>query len=111
MTAAGFHVRWSSTAAADLLAIIDFILAQDPLGAQDVLDDLKRRAATLTTSPMRGRIVPELQRHGVYRYREIQRPPWRILYRIDARAVYILAVIDGRRNVEDLLLDRLLREQ
>jgi len=35
--------------------------------------------------------------------------PWRVIYRIEAERVYVVAVIDGRRNVEDILLARLLR--
>ncbi len=31
------------------------------------------------------------------------------LYRVDGRRVYVLAVIDSRRNIEDLLLARLIR--
>ena len=34
----------------------------------------------------------------------------RLFYRIDRGQVYVLAVIDGRRNLEDILLRRLLRE-
>ena len=41
--------------------------------------------------------------------RELIESPWRILYRIEADTVYVLAVIDARRNVEDLLLDRFVR--
>jgi toxin ParE1/3/4 len=35
--------------------------------------------------------------------------PWRIIYRIATPSVFVMTVIDGRRNVEDILLERLTR--
>jgi plasmid stabilization system protein ParE len=41
---------------------------------------------------------------------EVQEPPWRIIYRIaDKKTVEIHAVFDGRRSLEDILMERLLR--
>ena len=40
---------------------------------------------------------------------EIQEPPWRIVYRIlDNKTVEIHGVLDGRRSLEDILMERLL---
>jgi len=41
-------------------------------------------------------------------YREVIETPWRIIYKIDEDAVHILAVIDSRRNVQEVLIERLL---
>ena len=35
--------------------------------------------------------------------------PYRIIYRIEEDTVTVLAVLDGRRDLEDLLLERLIR--
>ncbi|WP_370693612.1 type II toxin-antitoxin system RelE/ParE family toxin [Nitrospira tepida] len=59
--------------------------------------------------PERGRIVPELHQIGIDFLRELVISPYRLLYRIDHRAVHVLAVFDGRRNLEDLVLERALR--
>ena len=61
----------------------------------------------LFTFPERGRIVPELRDQGILQYRELIIPPWRILYRISEKRVYVLSVFDSRRNIEDILLKRL----
>ena len=58
---------------------------------------------------MRGRIVPELHWHGVARFQELIERPWRLIYRIDGSTVYVVSVLDGRRQREDLLLARFLR--
>ena len=57
---------------------------------------------------MQGRVVPELLSQGISLYREIVITPWRVIYKIERDRVYIVSVIDSRRNVEDVLLARLL---
>ena len=37
--------------------------------------------------------------------------PWRIVYKEQQEKIFIVAVFDGRRNIEDILLRRLLRDQ
>ena len=59
--------------------------------------------------PLRGRTVPELRSVGVQTYRELVEGPWRIVYRYDARHVYVIAVLDARRDLSSLLLERLVR--
>jgi hypothetical protein len=45
---------------------------------------------------------------GIAVYHELIVSPWRILYKIENRQVLVFAVLDGRRNIEDLLLQRLI---
>lgn len=104
-----FTVKWTTTAHRDFQAIIEYI-AEDSLGAAwAVLNKVEKMTATLATMPRRGRVVPELAAVNVREYREIICSPWRIIYRVTERTVSVLAVLDGRRNLEDLLLQRLLR--
>jgi toxin ParE1/3/4 len=72
-----------------------------------VLDKLQHRASALAIAAERGRIVPELRAVGVRHYRELIERPWRIIYRIEGARVLVLAALDGRRDLEALLLDRL----
>lgn len=105
-----FSVQWTQTAADDLEPIIDYVADESISSAVHVFQKLRARAARPTSFPQRGRVVPELKAHGMLTYRELIERPWRILYRIEADTVYVLAVIDARRNVEDLLLDRFVRQ-
>jgi len=45
----------------------------------------------------------------VHQYRELVERQWRIVYRIEPDSVMVLAALDGRRDLESLLLDRLVR--
>jgi len=103
-----YSVLWTKTAEQDLGNIIDYI-AQDSLDRSlEILHTIQKSASALTSMPERGRIVPELKVHGISTYRELVISPWRMIYRTERRNVIILTVIDGRRNLEDILLDRLL---
>jgi toxin ParE1/3/4 len=104
-----FSVEWTATAQLDLEAVIQYISEQNVAAALKILTELEDSAKTLTRVPFRGRIVPELAEFGIQEYRELIRSPWRIIYRIAGEAAYVLAVLDSRRNLEDLLLDRFTR--
>ncbi len=58
-------------------------------------------------NPEQGRIVPELKIFG-NRYREIIVTPWRIIYTIDSKEVVVLFIIDGRRDLEEVLYERIV---
>lgn len=103
-----YDVRWSETSEKDLTDIIKYIAEDNPLNAYEVFEKIKRKTFSLYAFPDRGRIVPELHDQGITQYREIIVPPWRIIYRISEKKVYVLSVLDGRRNVEDILLKRMI---
>ena len=103
------RVLWTRTAGRDLDAIVAYIATDSIEKALSVLDRLQERADSLTTAAERGRPVPELRSIGVHQYRELVERPWRIVYRIEPDSVMVLAVLDGRRELESLLLDRLVR--
>ncbi len=103
------RVLWTRTARRDLDAIVAYIATDSIENALSVLGRLQERADSLTTAAERGRLVPELRSIGVQQYRELVDRPWRIIYRIEPDSVMVLAVLDGRRELETLLLERLVR--
>ena len=110
MNAARYRVRWTRTAEYDLAEIIRFIAADNPANARAVLRRLRSAANRLNNLPLRGRCPPELADLSLAQYRELICKPWRILYRAEERRVLVLAVLDGRRQLEDILLERLIRD-
>jgi plasmid stabilization system protein ParE len=103
-----FAVAWASIAEQDLAAILDFVARGSPAGASRLLLRLEQRASSLEMLPLRGRIVPELLKIQVREYRELLIGPYRLVYRVERPRVVVLGVFDGRRNLEDILLDRLI---
>ncbi len=108
MTKGIYQVFWTQTAQQDLRKIIEYIAADSKIQAKKVYLAIKQKAVNLREMPLRGRIVPELRYYSVLTYRELISPPWRIIYKVEKETVWVLAIIDGRRNVEDILLERFL---
>ena len=64
---------------------------------------------SLKKFPMRGRVVPELMKHGITRFRELIQGYYRIVYEIDGETVIVHTIIDGRRNFEEIIFSKLVR--
>ena len=103
-----YEVLWAAVAESDLLGILVFIAEESPGNAIKTLKKIRSRTAKLEHSPMQGRVAPELRSQGISLYRELVITPWRLIYKIEQKRVYVVSVIDSRRNVEDILLARLL---
>ena len=104
-----FKVHWANVAENDLIGIIEYIAQDNLTNALKTFEELKKIGSSLSQFPERGRIVPELKDHGIILYRELIVDPWRLIYRISSKTVYVLSVIDARQNVEDILLRRLIK--
>jgi toxin ParE1/3/4 len=102
-------VLWTRVARRDLEEIIDFIAADRPTAARRLFERIEKRALALGSLPDLGRVVPELWCLRIEAYRELVLRPYRLVYRVEAERVLVMGPFDGRRDLEDLLLDRLLR--
>lgn len=106
-----FAVRWAEVARDDLDRIVDYIAADSVDNALRVARRIEELAAKLQAFPARGHVVPELARHGIREWVQVSSPPWRLIYRVDRRRVEIVALVDGRRNLEELLFERLMHPE
>ena len=77
--------------------------------ADRLLGRLEEACRSLAKLPERGHLPPELGRIGVAPYREIDLAPYRIIYRISGTLVSVQSILDGRRDLADLLHRRLVR--
>jgi addiction module RelE/StbE family toxin len=106
-----FEVLWTEVAESDLSEIIEYIAQDSKTRALKVFAEIKNKTSQLITYPKRGRVVSEFKKFNIYSIRELIESPWRIFYKLEGNIVYILCVIDSRRNVEDILLNRFLRKK
>ncbi len=107
--AKSFKVLWAKSAQNDLEQIIEYIKIDNIDTAKNVFLELKSECDELYYFPEKFRVVPELQKINIIQYREVIYKRWRVVYKITGANIYILFVIDSSRNVEDLLLQRLLK--
>ena len=94
----------------DIFDIYKYVLRADGRNRADhLLAKLQETCQSLAEIPRRGHSPPELERVGVRGYREIHFKPYRIIYQIVGKKVFIHCVLDGRRNLQEILERRLLR--
>ena len=94
----------------DLKEIFIYVALNDSIqSANKLLDALEETCFKLEKYPERGHIPPELRPTGIKNYIEIHYKPYRIIYEIEKDLIYIHCVIDGRRNIQEILSNRLLR--
>jgi toxin ParE1/3/4 len=94
----------------DILDIHAYILEHDSRQSADyVFAELERTCLSLSEFPERGHAPPELLRINVTSFLEVHFKPYRIIYQVEGKTVYIHCILDGRRDLQELLLRRLLR--
>ncbi len=104
-----FPVFLTNDAARDLDELYDYIALHDaPQKAVYVLEQIERAFSRLSKLPQRGAHPKELLALGILEYREIFFKPYRIIYRIMGKNVYVLLIANGRRDMQTLLQRRLL---
>ena len=104
-----FAVFLTNDAARDLDELFDYVALHDgPQKANYVLGQIERAFSRPAKFPERGAHPKELLALGILEYREIFFKPYRIIYRVREKKVYILLIADGRRDMQKLLQRRLL---
>ena len=105
-----YNVIFDQDAEDDLFDIYAFVAMNDSVERADKLvDALRRTCHKLRKLPHRGNTVSELFEVGVLEFRELHCKPYRIIYSFESTTVYVHCILDGRRDIQDILQERLLR--
>lgn len=105
-----YSVIFDQDAEDDLFDIYAFVAMNDSVERADkLLEALQKTCVKLRKLPHRGNMVTELYEIGVPEFRELHYKPYRIIYSFDSTTVYVHCILDGRRDIQDLLQERLLR--
>jgi toxin ParE1/3/4 len=107
---AKYDVQITEGALGDLDAIRSFIAAQrgeDAAeewmnGFDDVINSLER-------FPERGAVPQLLMDLGIDTFRQLPMPPYRILYEVIGKRVFVFLIVHTKRDFQSVLQERLLR--
>ena len=106
-----YSVVWTEDAVNDFDNIIGYIFKENETNAKNIYLAINGQCQDLDLFPFRGHIIPELQVLGFTYYRELIYKRWRIIYSIEGKDVYLLLIIDGRQDIEELLVQRVLNQK
>ena len=103
-----YEVVLSQLAEIDINEIVSYYLQKNRDVALELYKRIKNRILELDNLPNKGRIVPELDKNGIHEFRELIEGNYRIVYSIHEMRVHILAVVDSRRNLDDILINKVI---
>jgi toxin ParE1/3/4 len=105
-----YRVNFLPAAEEDLFGIYKYVRLNDSKeAAEKLIDRLYMKTSALKNYPERGHNPPELQLLEIYDYLETHYKPYRIIYQVIDRQVFVHCILDGRRDMQKLLQERLLR--
>lgn len=94
-----YTVVWSPAASEDVESLADYVARDSEFYARAVVGKLLYAAKRLKEFPASGRVVPELGDESI---RERFVYSYRLIYRLEANTITILAVIHGKRLLDPL---------
>lgn len=107
-----YPVGMTDDAARDLDELYTYIDRHEVPGKADlVLGRIEKLLAGLAENPDQGVHPRELLDLGIREYREVFFKPYRTIYRVMDDGVFVLMIVDGRRDMQPLLQRRLLEAE
>lgn len=105
-----FVVELTQGAEADLESIHSYATEyRSPAAADHLLDLFLEAVAQLERFPYRGHVPKELETLGIQDFRQVLLESYRVIYRVIGQRVFVSIIVDGRRDMQTLLEQRLLR--
>ena len=106
-----FKVNIVSSAEEDLYETYQYVFFNDSEEkAEKLYSKLYEKCLSLQEYPNRSHVPPELSLLGIDDFLELNYKPYRIIYQIIEKVVFVHCILDGRRDMQKLLQERLIRE-
>ena len=94
-------IRWSARARRQLEALYEYIAADSPNSAAKMVDRIIARLPQIERFPESGRVVPEIEFPV---YRELIEPPYRIIYRVGRKTIFLIGIVHSSQLLRRSLL-------
>jgi addiction module RelE/StbE family toxin len=94
-----YRVTWSPEAVEDLESIAEYIERDSLFYAQSVVSQILSVSRKIKEFPLIGRVLPEI---GDENIRERFIYSYRLVYKIEKERILIVAVIHGKRLIENI---------
>jgi len=104
------RVHYTSLAYDDLATLLANVNDRHGMEAALAVDTaIERVVRSLESMPERGRMMPELRDRGYTEFRELITAPYRVVYKPVNGEVWLVAIVDGRRDLGELIFERARR--
>ncbi|MDR1972637.1 MAG: type II toxin-antitoxin system RelE/ParE family toxin [Treponema sp.] len=104
-----YKINWSKDAGEEFIEIVSWYkYTYGKSVAQKIYLKIKSQVKNLKDMPGMGKSVQILKDIGINDYRQIVQDNWIIYYKVDGQIINIISVIDGRRNLEEILYKKII---
>ncbi len=104
-----YSIIWSKDAGDELFEIVSYIKYRTGINAaKNIYSKIKTKIEKISDHPKSGKAVPELKDIGMNDIYQIIEGPWKIYYKIEGNKILVLSVLDGRRNMEEILYKKVI---
>ena len=105
------EIEWTVDGIDSLNEILEYYLFRaGENAAHNIYDKIMKEIELLRTEEIKTKQTQELKDIGIYDIYELVINPWKVYYKIknDYTKVYILFVLDARRNIEEILISKVI---
>jgi toxin ParE1/3/4 len=104
-----YKINWSKDAGEEFIEIISWYKYNVGKNiAQKIYSKINAQIKKLKNMPGIGKPAQILKDIGVNDYRQIVQDNWMVYYKVEGQNVNIISVIDGRRNLEEILYKKII---
>jgi toxin ParE1/3/4 len=104
-----YKIFWSKDAGEEFTEILSWYkYTVGKNSAEKIYAKISSQIRKLKDMPGIGKQVQSLKDIGINDYRQIAQEHWVIYYRVEGQSIYIVSVIDGRRNLEEILYKKII---
>ena len=102
-------IIWSEDAGNELLEVISYIKKNSGIiNAKNIYKKIMDKVNDVSYNAEGRRIAPLLREFGIIDIHQINVNPWSIYYRMESNTMKIISIIDMRRNLEEVLYQKLI---
>jgi plasmid stabilization system protein ParE len=104
-------IVWTPDGAESLNEIVEYYgLRAGETSARNIFDKINKEIELLAMEEIKTRVSPELKDIGVHDIYQLSINPWIVYYKIseENKKIKILLVLDGRRNIERILISKVI---
>ena len=102
-------IIWSEDAGDELFEIISFIKYNTgKITAKNIYQKINNEVKKASKNAAGRRIAPMLLKFGIKNIHQINISPWVIFYKVENNRMEIISIIDQRRNLEEVLYEKVI---
>jgi toxin ParE1/3/4 len=104
-----YEIIWSKDAGDELAEIISYIKNNTgKMTAEKIYIKIIKEVKRVSKNPAGRRIAPLLREFGINYIHQLNINPWILFYKIAGKRMEIISIIDGRRNLEEILYKKIM---